>query len=514
MFLGSLGLSAKQNSKEKKPLEFRTIDGSGNNKTNEEFGKAGVPLLRVARFASVDTSFTTRPRIVSNAVLDETETKINDRGLTDMLWQWGQFLDHDITLTEAAEPHEPLPIAIPTGDEFFDPGSSGAKSIVFNRSEFEIDTETGNRMQTNRITSFIDASNVYGSDQNRANALRTFKNGKLKTSAGKLLPFNVEQLENSGSTMPSLFLAGDLRANEQVGLASMHTLFVREHNRYAKELKRKNKKLNDEELYQRARAYVGALMQVITVKEFLPALFGKDLLGPYPGYNAEIDPGIMNVFSTAAFRFGHSVVSPTLMRLDNKGNEIEAGNLSLRDSFFRPDHIKEFNDIGFVLKGLSTQKMRELDVEIIDDLRNFLFGEPGNGGMDLAALNIQRGNDHALAPYCQIRRDFDLPCSLDFTDITTNTDLATKLQSVYNDTENIDVWVAILAEDHLPGSSAGELMTTIITQQFKNLRNGDRFWYENTFSGKQLKKLEKTKLSDIIKRNTKIRKLQKNVFFN
>ena len=93
------------------------------------------------------------------------------------------------------------------------------------------------REVVNSITSYIDASMVYGSDPVRAAALRTFQGGKLKTSAGgQLLPLNTAGLPNAdASPLPGdqLFLAGDVRANEQVNLTAVHTLFVREHNRLA-----------------------------------------------------------------------------------------------------------------------------------------------------------------------------------------------------------------------------------------------------------------------------------------
>ena len=103
----------------------------------------------------------------------------------------------------------------------------------------------------NALTAYIDGSNVYGSDDARAEFLRTGSAGQLKTTTGNngetLLPFNraVDPFPNAnppvtpGSTPPpaeELFLAGDVRANEQVGLTSVHTLFVREHNRLASEV--------------------------------------------------------------------------------------------------------------------------------------------------------------------------------------------------------------------------------------------------------------------------------------
>ncbi len=71
-----------------------------------------------------------------------------------------------------------------------------------------------------------------------------------------------------------MFLAGDIRANEQVGLTSVHTLFMREHNRLADLIKAVDPGLSDEDIYQKARKIVGAQMQIITYNEFLPALLG------------------------------------------------------------------------------------------------------------------------------------------------------------------------------------------------------------------------------------------------
>ena len=221
----------------------RTIDGSDNNRNHPDWGAAHTPLLRaipadygdgVSSPAGADRP---SPRAVSNVVAVQETLIPNPLGTSDHLWQWGQFLDHDIDLTDGVDPPEPEPIAVPVGDPWFDPLSTGVATIPFNRSIYAQGTGAGTgipREQLNEITSYIDASNVYGSDAERAQALRTLDGtGRLKTSEGDLLPFNVDGLPNAGGSGPELFLAGDVRANEQAGLAAMHTLFVREHNRLA-----------------------------------------------------------------------------------------------------------------------------------------------------------------------------------------------------------------------------------------------------------------------------------------
>lgn len=504
------------------PLESRNIEGTENNLDDPTLGSVDTPLLRITTVEYADgisePAGTDRPsaREISNVVADQTTTEPNDRFLTDITWLWGQFIDHDIDLTENADPAESFNIEVPEGDMYFDPDSTGEEVIGLNRSVYDPDTGTSiadPREQINQITAFLDGSVIYGSDEERAAELRTFEGGLLATSEGDLLPFNEAGLSNAGGPSDSLFLAGDVRANENAALTAMQTLWVREHNYWAAELASENPSLTDEEIYQAAKAIVVGELQVITYNEFLPALLGEDALSAYAGYDSAVDPSISNVFSTASYRFGHSMLSSELLRLENDGTTADEGNLSLLNSFFAPGEIVD-NGIDSLLLGATAQLASEIDTQVVDDVRNFLFGDPGDGGFDLVSLNIQRGRDHGLADYNQVREDLGLERVTEFSDITSDPELAAKLEALYGDVDNIDVWVGALAEDHVAGSSMGELNQAVIVDQFERLRDGDRLWYENVFSGPQLAEIENTSLSDVIERNTDITGLRENVFFD
>lgn len=501
----------------------RTIDGSANNLNDAEMGAAFIELLRLVDSDYGDGVSTLagegRPsaRAVSNALSLQEESIPNTLGASDFLWQWGQFVDHDIDLTEGTDPPESASIEVPTGDPFFDPVGTGTEVIELNRSIHSESSGTGidnPREQLNEVSAWIDASNVYGSDQERANALRTNDGtGKLETSEGDLLPFNTEGMPNAGGPSDTLFLAGDVRANEQVGLTAMHTLFVREHNRLAEQYASRHPNWEGEQIYQKARQIVGAQMQMITYREYLPALLGRHALSPYRGYDAGVNARIVNLFSTAAYRYGHSALSPTLLRLDADGNEIAEGNLSLSEAFFAPFRITDQGGIEPVLRGLPAQLCQRVDPSVVDDVRNFLFGEPGAGGFDLVSLNIQRGRDHGLPGYNDGREALGLERIQGFEDLSSDLELQDRLSSVYESVDDIDLWVGGLSEDPLPNSHVGELFFIIIKNQFEALRDGDRYWYGRTLSKNEKREVERTKLSDVIRRNTDIgEEIPDNVF--
>ncbi len=491
-------------------MEFRTLDGTGNNLTNTEWGSTNEQLLRVATAAYADGISTvggeSRPsaRVISNALAAQGELNIpSDRMLSAMVYAWGQFIDHDLGLTDT-NGTELLSIPVPTGDEFFDPFGTGTQAINTTRSvyDFTTGTSTSNpREQTSSLTSWIDGSMIYGVDAATSASLRSFVGGAMKTSAGDMLP-----IDENGN-----FMTGDSRANENVELTSLHTLFVREHNRVAAEIAAKSPSLSDEEIFQQARSWVIAEIQSITYNEWLPAVLGRDAIAEYNGYDSTVNPTLATEFSSAGFRFGHSLLGNDVEFFDNNGNEVHEA-VPLSGAFFNPDLLKE-TGIDSVLKYLASDPSSEIDTQVVDSVRNFLFGAPGSGGLDLASLNIERGRDHGLADYNTTREAYGLPRVTSFAEITSNTDVQTKLQELYGTVDNIDLWVGILAEDHLSGTSTGITLQTIVADQFTRVRDGDRFWYENIYSGKQLAELQRTSLTDIIQRNSNTTVLQDNTFF-
>lgn len=493
------------------PDEFRTIDGTFNNLENPEWGASDIPFLRLAPSAYADGTSTPsggerpNPRLISNLCSAQAGEHPNAVGATDFVWQWGQFLDHDLDLSPEVTPEERFDIIIPTSDPAFDPRGTGTVHMPLHRSLYA--QINGVREQLNAITAYIDASNVYGSDIERSRALRALDgSGELKVSDNELLPFNADGLDNAappGVPPTSLFIAGDFRANEQVGLTAMHTLFVREHNRLARGLRVEGPELSGDQIFERARAIVAAQMQIITYREFLPVLLGPEPLATYRGYRPERNPGISNTFATAAYRLGHSMLSSTLLRLGANGRPVQQGNLSLADAFFGVDEIVQ-TGIEPILRGLAAQQAQAIDPLVVDEVRNFLFGPPGAGGFDLVSLNIQRGRDHGLPSYQAVRQAFGLPPVRDFSQITSDPRMQDSLRQAYRDVEDIDPWVGMLAEPPVSSGMVGETLSAVMRDQFERLRDGDRFWYQTYLPQRMVQTLESQTLADIIRRNTSI----------
>lgn len=477
-------------------LEFRSIDGSGNNLSDLSQNSTGDSFSRIgpANFSDGQRSLVTNlpnARTVSNLVVaattEEAETP-NDRGLSGMMYAWGQFIDHDINLIKSDGINK-ISIQIPNGD----PSISGSISLT----RTKVDPLTG--LAINNVTGWIDGSMVYGSDAVTAASLRNAE-GYMLTSAGNNLP-----IANGA------FLAGDIRAQENPDLTALHTLFVREHNRQVDLLKAAHPEWSGDQLYNQARAIVGAEIAHITYGEFLPSLLGRGAISRYEGYDPTVNTSMNEEFAGAAFRFGHSIVSANLQRLAENGSAV-GPDLSLKDAFFQTtsDFAANGGASGF-LRKLASDVSNELDVFIVDDLRNFL-NVPG-ASMDLAAINIQRGRDLGLGSLNQTRVALGLKAYTSFAEITSDASIAASLQAAYGSVDKLDLWIGGLAENHGQGAMVGETFQIIIANQFEALRDGDRLWYENQgFDRRTLDQINDTKLSDLILLNTDVKHIQDDVF--
>jgi hypothetical protein len=546
---------------------YRPITEVGNNVANPTEGTANTDLLRLSPVAYADgvssPSLPNDPsaRVVSDLVSNQADAAgndiqtVNQSSLSDFGYAWGQFIDHDMDLTPT-NPNNTLQILADPND----PSQMGNQT--FARSVTDPSTGTSKKnpaQQTNAITSYLDLSNVYGSTQAVANALRTFSGGLLKTSDNGLeLPLNNAtyfsptaadpdpnqlaelNMANDSQLLPSseLFAAGDVRANENVELTALQTLFVRNHNAIATELAQMNPAAfgfttwTDEELYQEARKINIAEEQYITYTQYLPDLLGPNAIPAYTGYNPNVDPGIATEFSTVAFRFGHSLLSNAIQRQDNAGNNIADQNLNgapidLAQDFFDPSVINPSgvfdpisghttSDIDAILKGDADGDAQAMDTLAINEVRNLLFANGGlqDNGQDLIARDIERARDDGIGTYNQVRVAMGLNPVTSFAQITSDPTLQKELQQAYGSVKNIDPFVGGMAENLVPGSNVGPLFQSILVNQFTRLRDGDRFFYLNeSWTPAELSIFQQgNTLATVIENNTDITNLQSDVF--
>jgi hypothetical protein len=535
----------------------------GNNSVNPTWGTAGTDLLRVSPVAYADgvsaPSLPNDPsaRLVSNILNNQADpnnpsqdlSTVDGNSLSDFGYVWGQFIDHDMDLTP--DGGASFPIDVPPGDPI-----GGAGPLPFSRSQFDPSTGTdpsNPRQQVNAITSYLDLSQVYGSSAFVADALRTHSGGLMKTSPGNMLPFNnldyftQDQLDalnmaNASGLLPNdqLYAAGDVRANENIELTALQTLFVRNHNRIATLLAQQDptafgfSSWTDENLYQEARKLNIAQYQAITYEHYLPDLLGPNALTAYAGYDASVNASIATEFSTVAYRFGHSMLDNFIERHDNNGQDIadQSGeaSVSLAQDFFDPSIMTPdangvfgafdpnsghtTSDIGPLLKGDADGNSQAVDLMAVQSVRNLLFGNGQFGGEDLMARDVQRARDHGIGSYNDLRIAYGLAPVTSFDQITSNVQVQQQLQQAYGTVDNIDPFEGGLAEDHAPGSDMGPLFTRIIADQFQRLRDGDRFFFLNdSFNSAEMNILNQgNTLAKVITANTGITNLQNDVF--
>lgn len=461
----------------------RTYDGTDNGgrdggragRALDELGLSPAPVGDPPNSRRVSTRICRGPR------------RADPWGRSEMVWAWGQFLDHELDRIPSGS--DLIEVVVPDDDPRVEMRGT---TITVARSERDGDG------LPNRHTAYVDASNVYGTSEGQADELRDGARLACQEGpgGGALLP-----PAPGPSGRPADFVAGDPRVNENTVLIAMHTLWLREHNRLCDVLEADYGYRGDD-LFDQARLLVGAQMQVITYREFLPALLGPGALPPWTGYRAEVDPGISSLFATAAYRVGHTMVGDDL-RLGP-----EARDLPLRDAFFQPALIHNAGIEPF-LYGLARRPMEAVDPVVVDTLGDTLFPDPeaprpGPQIRDLAVLNIERGRDHGLPPYNTVRHHFGLDPVHDFVQLTADGQRAQALTELYGEPNQCDLWVALLAEDPRPPRRLGALLTKILVDQFTRIRDGDFYWWQHHpgLPEDQRQWVSRRLLHDVIRDNT------------
>jgi peroxidase len=485
--------------------EFRPIGGSGNNLHNPGLdavpGSAELALAPLAFAKGTDDGLVGRPnaRAISNVIAGGAGSNGVDADSTDptasaWVYLFGQFVDHDLDLESTPATGVAIDIAVPTGDPVFAAGSV----IALTRDARSAASNT----IINTVAGYLDLSQLYGSTVATAASVRN-SDGTLKSSPdGQHLP-----------VVNDAFITGDPRVMENPELSAVTILFMREHNFWVGVLRAQHPEWSGDQLYQMAKAITTAEYQNIVYTEYLPVLIGG-AAGWYRGYDARANAQVTQEFSTAAFRVGHSQVSDTQEGLDNNGQVTFTE--SLAQAFFNTATIDEANGINALLRAIGADFSQATDVYTVPVLRNLLFA-PLVGGdvdqVDLIAIDIQRERDVGLGSLNQTRQAIGLAPYSSFAQLTDDPILQGNLETVYRDIDDVDLFIGGLAENHARGSLVGPTFQAIIARQFRALRTGDRFYWQNQpFDRATARMIQGTTLGAIIKRNTDTTSVQPNVF--
>jgi hypothetical protein len=459
-------------------FEIQSLDGSGNNRLHTEWGEAQTNYQRIApanyadgRSAPVDGPDS---RYVSNRIFNDakgegdnqnifSESQVNQWG-----WVWGQFVDHTIGLAQGRGPGDPTgePANIPLDttdplEEFRTPAE-----IPFTRSAPAAGTGTTNpREQVNTVSSYLDASAVYGDTDERLEWLREGPvDGDVSNNGAKLLlpdgylprrdargdAGQAPATDISGRLLAdpnSAVVAGDVRPNNNISITAVQTLFAREHNRIVDQLP---DTLSEESKFQIARRTVIAEMQYITYNEFLPAM-GVNLPA-YRGYNRHVNATISNEFAATGFRV-HSMIHDSII-LEAEASRYTQAQLDVFRSrgivsTVSPDGeriqltvrlaatqsspaLVPALQLGPLLRGIGLKTQYANDEQLEGQLRSAFLpvGTPGCAQgpgrpaclFDLGTLDLERSRDHGMPTYNDMRRAYGLPPRTSFAAITGEPD--------------------------------------------------------------------------------------------
>ena len=435
-------------------------------------GAANTPYRRISPVSYADGISEIAPgpdaRYISNRIFaDRTQNLFSENSVTQWAYNWGQFIDHSVGLRESGD--TPMEIIFSANDplELFTHDSG---VIPATRSHFVINEKRNKpAQQINTVSSLIDAWAIYGGSEERLEWLREGPvDGDMSNNSAYLLmthdgflPRATErgdassapamerqgQLQFAPDADDQVVIAGDVRANENIALTTVQTLFAREHNRIVGLLPTD---WSEQQKFALARELVIATQQYITYEEFLPAV-GVTLSAP-TGYNRRVDPSITNEFATVGFR-AHSMIHGEI-EIENSRSAYDDGTLEtfrslgfevvaeddaveiavpLNIAFGQPQFLPLLG-LDAIAKGLGGEPQYKNDEQIDNQLRSVLFQIPGNNNpdcldgpllpgcyqlvSDVGTLDIMRPRDHGIARYNDLREAYGLPRYTDFTQIT------------------------------------------------------------------------------------------------
>lgn len=536
----------------------RTYDGTCNNLAKPLLGSNFLPLSTADGVSFLDGKSirvsSPNERFISNIFLAEDANPIISANRTarerrfgqnpdpfkrNSLWVYfGQMITHEIShIMTFLNTSNVAQITLPPGDPLqINPQVRGLFVVTSNGTFVD-----GVFKGVTDVSPWFDGQAVYGPNVNIANRLRTFSGGKMILLPNNELPFhNTTRTPNEcgGFNHPGSGV-GDFRSDSVAPLTALHAILVREHNRMCDEFALRNPSWTDEQLYQEARKFMIAYLQNIAYNEWMPAAFGKDetrrLIGPYKGYKPNVDPIIFNTWATAAGRVPHDSVNLPVLALNSQCELIKMPGTVGFPLQERPNCqgnlVRSVGSEAFI-RGMLIQHASKFDSKVVDEMRSFFGENPFRTHFDIEAVNIFRSRVHGTPNYRDVvkywtgidlytRRGCVEGATQDpincFRLITRNETRAQLLQSIFGKINQVDAFVGLMAESVTTSTGFPYTSFVIWARQYKNIRDGDRWWFENRdnrlFTRDQIRDIKRTTIADIIRRNTNLGNIPDKAFY-
>ncbi|NWX91519.1 DUOX2 oxidase, partial [Nothoprocta pentlandii] len=481
--------------------EVQRYDGWYNNLLHHSRGSVGASLLRLlpANYADGVYQALQEPHVPNARQLSDAVARgpagLPSRRNTTVL---GVFFGFHV-LSEILEAEKPgcpaefLNIRIPTGDPVFDPASTGNVILPFQRIQWALETgqsPNNPREQINEVTSWLDGSSIYGPSHSWSDALRNFSGGKLACGPNERFPREtdgripmwkaLDPLTGKGGPQ-GIYDLGSAWGNENPFLQAESIVWFRYHNHWATRLSKEHPTWSDEDLFQHARKRVIATFQSIVLYEWLPALLGRGVPA-YAGYQQHMDSSLSTEFVAAASLFLASMVPPGVYKRGPQCQFQPDPALRLCNNYWsrKSTRLQHAEDMDNLLLGMSSQIAEQEDNIVVEDLQDYWYGPLKYTRTDYVASWLQRGRDLGLPTYNQAREQFGLKPLQTWADLAPHSgqEVLKQVADLYaNDIARLELLPGGMLEANM------SLFSAIILDQFVRLRDGDRFWFENTRNG-------------------------------
>ncbi|MEA2192085.1 MAG: prostaglandin-endoperoxide synthase 2 [Solirubrobacteraceae bacterium] len=320
------------------------------------------------------------------------------------------------------------------------------------------------------------------------------EDGLVKAEFSAIEVLGIERLDAEGRRR--LFAMGSDAGNSHIGYAMINVLFLREHNRLARGLRREHPKWDDERLFQTARGILTVLLIKLTIEQYInhiaPYAF-QFRFAPESFWKADwYRPNWVAVEFNLLYRW-HSLIPSTL--------HVAGRELTIEQTVFNNALLTE-RGLGAMFHDASGQRAGKVCLFNTDPW----FHERAS------IRSVTQSRALQLRPYNAYREDCSLPPVTKFEQISSDGRVIEALERIYGSVAAIEFYPGIFAEDARPNSVLPSLLGAMVgvhafSQLMTNPLLARSVWEQRSdridaFSAYGLHEIERTtSLDELLHRN-------------